>query len=93
MSRCNGSTSEDHDFQKVIYTWQTWDKTVANSDWKIITLQHSKERMVCVRCGEIMDAFLEELAAHTAEVDKKLDLILNPPLMVEDDKTKIDPAD
>lgn len=38
-------------------------------------------------------SLLSELTAITAEINKKWDMILNPPLMVKYDKTKIDLAD
>lgn len=50
---CNISPAEDHDFHLVVVTWQTVDHV------RYQVLSHSKERLVCRRCGKIIDAFPE----------------------------------
>ena len=52
----NGETSccinlKPHDMQLVQRTWQTTDRFLG------IVLQHTDEKMVCKKCGLIVDAF------------------------------------
>ena len=54
-SRCNTFLSDDHDFQIVKATWQVPNLMSGRTQ----NLEHSKERMVCKRCGKIVDAFPE----------------------------------
>lgn len=51
--KCNISPAEDHQFRTVKITWQTVDFA------RYQILNHSKERLVCERCGKIVDAFPE----------------------------------
>ena len=44
---------QEHDFQIVTVKWQTVDY----AQYQI--LDHSKERLVCKRCGRVVDAFPE----------------------------------
>lgn len=55
MSVCNQSPAEDHDFQIVKVTWQVPNMMTGRTQ----NLEHSKERLVCKRCGKIVDAFPE----------------------------------
>jgi hypothetical protein len=50
---CHISPAEDHDFQVVRLTWQTVNLV------RYQVLEHSKERLVCKRCGKIVDPFPE----------------------------------
>ena len=61
MSKCNQSPAEDHEFQVLKATWQVPNLATNRSG----ILEMSKERLVCKRCGEVVDAFPEMEVGRT----------------------------
>lgn len=49
MSKCIQFAAEMHDYTKTTKTWQTVDYA------KYQILQHSKEILVCSKCGHVID--------------------------------------
>lgn len=56
-SRCNQSPAEDHEFEVLQATWQVPNLFPAVNHGEVLI--HSKERLVCKRCGKVVDAFPE----------------------------------
>lgn len=50
-----------HDLQRLTKTWQTMGKTlvVGTSREKVFTLSHSREILVCLRCGFVFDPLMK----------------------------------
>lgn len=53
MSGCNQSPAEDHDFQIVKRAWQ--ERSLIDGT----VLNHSEERLICKRCGKVVNPFEE----------------------------------
>ena len=55
QSRCNQSPAEDHNFIVLTATWQVPNLMTGRTN----NLEHSKQRLICQRCGKVVDAFPE----------------------------------